>query len=250
MKNVRIFLISLLFVGYGSAVAAQTVPAQQQEKNAAVQPSPENWLIQKGQELLDILSVSETKTRYVRLRRIAREVFNQKEMPRLAMGKHWKNLSEAQQEALRQVFFDYFVVTYGSFEFKFSNVSFRVVEKILSGKDILLRTKVDFQSGGEQLEKARKMVGNKEGAVEASSKRDDSSFEILFALRQTENGFYIRDAKFEGQSVIMFLRDSLNGDYRAVSYDTDKFLNKMRQTINSRYRAAEDLAKAKTKEEM
>ena len=85
MKKIRVILF--FWVGmcfFGADVFAQT---------PAVKPSPENWLKKKGSELVSILSEEETKTRYVKLRRIAREVFNQQEMTRLSMGRYWRDLS-------------------------------------------------------------------------------------------------------------------------------------------------------------
>ncbi|MBR1946260.1 MAG: ABC transporter substrate-binding protein [Alphaproteobacteria bacterium] len=239
MKKLKAVFVFLLFLSSCFSARAQTAAASAEQ-------SPEAWLLKKGYELLDVLSIEETKARYLKLRRIAKEVFNQKEMPRLVMGKNWKNMSVEQQEALQLIFFDYFVVTYGSSSFSFRGVSLQVSEKVPAGKDILLKTKIKLKDE-EQLYQSVKSIqaqfgsGQKEDQ-EPSSQAEDGDFEILFALRKKQGGYYIRDAKFEGQSIIMFLRDQIEKEYKRASYDTDVFLEAMRQKINNRYRAAEDLA--------
>ena len=204
--------------------------------------SPEAWLTKKGQELLNALSVLDTKQRYLKLRRIAFDVFDQKEMPRLAMGKRWKELSPSQQDQLSQLFFDYFVVTYGSFNFDFSNITFHVDPAVPSGKDLLLKTKIKFRDGKSLLNATENTpFGKKEKDGEAPAE-NKSIFEVLFALREKGSEYYIRDAKFEGQSVLMFLRNQMEMEYMAAS-DAKAFLENMRNKINTQYRAAEDLAK-------
>lgn len=233
MKKIRSFLFFLLGVCFFCAdVCAQT---------PAVKLSPENWLKKKGSELVSILSEEETKIRYVQLRRIAREVFNQQEMTRLSMGRYWRDLSADQQAALQYLFFDYFVVTYGSISLGGEKVDIKITEKQLSGRDILLKTQinVDFDGvvpAGSAVKTAQKK--------QADGKNNENYFEILFALRETPAGYYIRDAKVEGQSVLMFLRSQMEKELQSAGYDSEVFLEAMRKKINQRYRAAEDLAKA------
>lgn len=207
---------------------------------SSVQTPPETWLIKKGRELFEVLSVKETKSRYVKLRRLSKEVFNQSEMPRLAMGKYWKEMTPAQQEELQFLFFDYFVAEFGNFSMDFSNVSIHVTETVPSGKDILLKTAVKMERKNV---KAAAAEDKPQFFVEKPENND--SIEALFALRRTAGGYYIRDAKFEGQSILMFLRSRLEKEYRKVDFEAGKLLEKMRTKINSRYRAAEELAKAK-----
>ena len=114
----------------------------------AVKDTPENWLIKKGKELVSILSEEQTKSRYVKLRQIAKEVFNQQEMSRLAMGRYWRDLSADQQSALQYLFFDYFVVTYGSTSLGLKNVDIKITDKQPSGRDILLKAVVDINFSG------------------------------------------------------------------------------------------------------
>lgn len=196
-----------------------------------------------GNQLLKILSEKETKTRYLKLRRFANTVFNRDEMSRLAMGKYWKDLSASERNALKEVLFDYFVVTYGSMEMNFQGISFKILETVKTGKDVLLKTKVDFSNKDKAaVDQIRKTVSS-DGDDKNENENKNQDFIILFALRAGDQGYYIRDAKFEGQSIIMFVRKQLESEYRSVSYDTEDFLNKIRKKVNSRYRAAEDLAK-------
>ncbi len=216
-----------LFVCF--CLCAVSVPAR--AKSVDAKPTPEQWLETKGLELIDILSVKDTKTRFLKLRKIARQVFHQTELPRLAMGKHWNAMTESQRDALRTMFFDYFVVTYGSFSLGFDKVDLNITDKVPSGRDILLKVSanVRFATNSPRNETADGGRG--------------SALEMFFALRETSDGYYIRDAKIEGQSVLMFLRSKMNSEMNAARSDVDAFLESMRTRINSRYRAAEDLSK-------
>ena len=238
MKKLRVCLICLLTLCCCEPAVAQT--AEKNHSSSSVQAAPEAWLIKKGRELLDVLSVKETKSRYVKLRRLSKEVFNQSEMPRLAMGKYWKEMTSAQQEELQFLFFDYFVVEFGSFSMDFSNVSIHVTETVPSGKDVLLKTSVKMER-----KKASAPSSENKPQFFIEKAENSDSIEILFALRRTSGGYYIRDAKFEGQSILMFLRSKLEKEYRSVDFEAADLLEKMRVKINSRYRAAEELAKAK-----
>ena len=244
MKKIQKFLLFLVISVCCFATDGQTATT----KTATAKPSAEAWLTKKGRELLDILSIPETKKRYLKLRRIAHEVFSQKEMPRLAMGKYWKELTPEQQETLRTLFFDYFVVTYGSFNFDFSQISFKVTEKIPSGKDLLLRTKIKIneKKARDELNAMKNSLPNKENSQPVTTNSED--VEAFFALRETETGYYIRDAKFEGQSVMMFLRSQLESEYKNV-LKSETFLKNMQEKINRQYRAAEDLDKMQKEKE-
>lgn len=68
---------------------------------------------------------------------------------------------------------------------------------------------------------------------QADGKNDESYFEILFALRETPSGYYIRDAKVEGQSVLMFLRSQMEEELRSAGYDPEVFLEAMRKKLIS-----------------
>ena len=239
MRKLKVFFVFLLFL-------CSCFPARAQTAAPSAEQSPEAWLVKKGYELLDVLSIEEAKARYLKLRHIAKEVFNQKEMPRLVMGKHWKNMSAEQQDALQLIFFDYFVVTYGSSSFNFREISLQVSEKVPAGKDILLKVKVKLKNdealSSEVKELQARFGTEKKEGQKTASQNSGGDFELLFALRKMSTGYYIRDAKFEGQSIIMFLREQIEKEYKKVSYDTEAFLNAMRLKINNRYRAAEDLA--------
>ncbi len=222
------FFVSL----FSFDVFAQTVSAK---------ISPEDWLMNKGKELVKILSEEQTKARYVKMRRIAKDVFNQQEMSRLAMGRYWRDFSADQQSAFQYLFFDYFVVTYGTSSLGLDKVDIKIADKKASGKDILISTHitVDFAGAGAQNIPVKKQ---QDGA--SSSGEERNYFEIFFALRPTETGYYIRDAKVEGQSVLMFLRNQLEKEFQTAGYDPNELIGSMREKINLRYRAAEDMAKA------
>ena len=60
--------------------------------------------------------------------------------------------------------------------------------------------------------------------------------ELIFALRERDAGFYIRDVQVEGQSMLLFIRQKIEELYTRSDYDADLFLNKMKQKIDqSRY---------------
>ncbi len=231
MKNLKKIAIFLL-------AALPLCPAARAQTAAA--PSPESWLIDRGYRLIRVLSEKETKPRYVGLRRLAAEVFDQNEMPRLAMGRYWRELTPKQQADLKFLFFDYFVVMYGTTSWDLSDAKLKVTDKKPSGRDILLKVAVDT-NGKFQLPAA----DGKNAADTA--KPDENTLELMFALRETPAGFYIRDVKVVGQSVLMFLRSHLEKEYQTAAMDAEKLIDSMRGKINRRYRAAEDMAKAAAK---
>ena len=224
LKKIVIFLLAALPLC--PAARAQTAAA----------PSPESWLIDRGYRLIRVLSEKETKPRYAGLRRLAAEVFDQNEMPRLAMGRYWRELTPKQQADLKFLFFDYFVVMYGTTSWDLSDAKLKVTDKKPSGRDILLKIAVDT-NGKFRLPAA-------DGKKDATAPADENTLELMFALRETPDGFYIRDAKVVGQSVLMFLRSHLEKEYQSAAMDAEKLINSVRDKINRWYRAAEDMAKA------
>ena len=237
MKKLKICFVLFWALLFSSPLGAQVRPKA--GDRPAAQTSPEKWLAEKGRDFLDALSEQSVKTRYVKLRRICSEIFNHEEMTRLSMNKRWNEMTKKQQEELKFLFIDYFVVTYGSFGADFSKSTFRVTETVPVKKDFLLRTQVKLSAGI-----AKAAAASQKDAIPLKDKEDGSDFESLFSLRPRAGGYYIRDAKFEGQSVLLFLRSFMEEEYREAGFDTEKLLEKIRKTINDRYRAAEDLAKA------
>lgn len=235
MKKLGFLLAFLSVFSFGFPAGAQMTSAYRRPAAPQEKPSPEEWLTKKGKEVLDVLNIPVTKTRYLKLSKIAKEVTNSKEMARLSMGKYWKNLSAEQKSQFQDIFLDYFVVIYGTVRLKFGDVSIRVSEKIPSGKDILLKTKVNTKLKKEDL---KDVPGRYRDDMPDSAE----IVEIIFALRETETGYYIRDAKLEGQSVIMFLRSILEKKYDELAYDGDMLLKEMRKKINDSYAAAEKIA--------
>lgn len=234
MKKIRVFLICFLTFCWCFPVNVRAASGK-----AGAEVTPEAWLTEKGQTLLNILSVPETKTRYLKLRHYCKEVFNQAEMPRMVMKNNWKALTPEQQAELQRLFFDYFVVTYGSVSMNYSDVSLKVTETVPSGRDWLLKTRVKIGTGTE------KHIVPREKSVTSvipDSSKNNGEIEVLFALRKNGAGYYIRDAKIEGQSMMLFLRSHLEKEYQSASSDAEKFLEKIRKRINERYRAAEELA--------
>lgn len=229
MKNLKKIVIFLL-------AALPLCPSARAQSAAA--PSPESWLVDRGYRLIRVLSEKETKPRYAGLRRLAAEVFDQNEMPRLAMGRYWRELTPKQQADLKFLFFDYFVVMYGTSSWDLSDAKLKITDKKPSGRDILLKVAVDMDG-----EFRLPAVGH----PPADAKTDENTLELLFALRETPAGFYIRDVKVIGQSVLMFLRSHLEKEYQSAAMDAEKLIDSMRDKINRRYRAAEELAKAAAK---
>lgn len=228
LKKIVFFLLTALPLC--SAARAQTTAAA---------ASPESWLIDQGYRLIRVLSEKETKPRYAGLRRLAAEVFDQNEMPRLAMGRYWRELTPKQQADLKFLFFDYFVVMYGTTSWDLSDAKLKVTDKKPSGRDILLKISVD--TNGKIPLSSAKDKGS------AATPATEDMLELMFALRETPSGFYIRDVKVVGQSVLMFLRTHLEKEYQSAAMDAEKLINTMRDKINRRYRAAEELAKAAAK---
>lgn len=237
MKSFKIFAVLL--------IAACIFPVQASAQTAPAKPSPETWLKQKGADLVKALSEFETKARYIKVKQVAKSVLHQREFPRLAFGRYWKELTPQQQDRYRTLFFDYFVVTYASMPLSFEQAQVDVTEKQISGKDILLKTKIDvsFLTSGINLS-----LGDKKSpetpATPAGNKAADNDnrvIEVFFALRETPDGYYIRDAQLEGQSMLLFARKQLETEYKGAGYVPDAFLDRMQNLIRKKYLSAEEL---------
>ena len=55
--------------------------------------------------------------------------------------------------------------------------------------------------------------------------------ELIFALRERADGFYIRDVQIEGQSMLLFLRKEIEDSLRRAGSMPDRFLSDMNNTI-------------------
>lgn len=234
MKSFKILAVML--------IAACIFPVQARAQTAPAKPSPETWLQQKGADLVKALSEFETKTRYIKVKQIAKSVLHQREFPRLAFGRYWKELNPQQQDRYRNLFFDYFVVTYASMPLSFEQAKVDIVEKQLSGNDILLKTKIDVSFLMPDVDF---QIGNKKSPAASSSAagndNDSRVIEVFFALRETPDGYYIRDAQLEGQSMLLFARKQLETEYKSAGYVPDAFLDRMQNLVRKKYLSAEEL---------
>ncbi len=198
--------------------------------------APEVWLKNKGEALFEALAEQDIKKRYAKIKNIATEVFHPDEFPRLALGAPWQRFSTQQKASFKNVFFDYFVVQYASFPFK-EKADFKIEEKKIVGKDIMLRTSLASDSFKRR-----------------QSKEEEGLFiEVYFALRASpKGGYYIRDAKVTGSgvfdvSILMFLRETLTKKYQEAQSDPAVLIRLMENEISKKYRAAEELSKVQSK---
>lgn len=200
----------------------------------AAQPSPQEWLDVRGKELLKVLSEKNTKQRFAKTLRLADNVFNSKELSRLALGRFWIEFSDEQKAKYSDIFLKYFVVTYASSPLPLDSVSFKIGKSVPSGKDILVRTTVAWNAEENSLHKEM-------GA--AAPQNGQTGIDLVFALRKTNDGYYIRDFQMEGKSVLLFLRGKMENEYKFSEYSPDKMIAEMQKKIKKAVANAETMDK-------
>lgn len=190
----------------------------------AAEPSPQEWLNVRGTELLKVLSEQNTKQRFAKTLRLADNVFNSKELSRLALGRYWIEFSDEEKARYSELFMKYFIVTYTSSPLPLDSVSFKIGEAIPSGKDILVKTVVNW-SGAEN--------NPPKDAADAQKSPAATGIDLIFALRKTADGYYIRDFQLEGKSVLLFLRGKMEDEYQGAEYSPGAMLDSMQKKIRT-----------------
>ena len=201
----------------------------------AAQPSPQEWLDVRGKELLKVLSEKNTKQRFAKTLRLADNVFNSKELSRLALGRFWIEFSDEQKAKYSDIFLKYFVVTYASSPLPLDSVSFKIGKSVPSGKDILVRT-----TGAWNTEENALL---KDMQAEAPQNSGKTGIDLVFALRKTNDGYYIRDFQMEGKSVLLFLRGKMEKEYTSCEYSPDKMIEEMQKKIKTAVANADTMDK-------
>lgn len=186
--------------------------------------SPEQWLETKGRELVDALSDKNGINRFENTKKIAETSFHRNELSRLAMGRYWRDLSADRQNQYRDLFLDYFLSVYTEDPLPVKDVKFQITDKRFAPKDVLLKVVVD----------ALPSFARKNAETQTPDER--MKLELIFALRERGDSFYIRDVQVEGKSMLLFVRQKIEELYTRADFDPDAFLDRMRQKINqSRY---------------
>lgn len=207
MKRLFIFLSLLLFA-----------------RPAFAENSPEQWLEAKGEALVRALSDKNGAARFENTKKVVEDAFHRNELSRLAMGRYWRDFSGKRQELYRDLFLDYFLSVYTENPLPVKDVKFQITDKRFAPKDVLLKVSVDALPA---------FLGAKS---ETQDQTERMKLELIFALRERDVGFYIRDVQVEGQSMLLFIRQKIEELYTRSDYDADLFLNKMKQKIDqSRY---------------
>lgn len=194
--------------------------------------SPQEWLNVRGTELLKVLAEPEATKRFSNTLRLADNVFNAKELARLALGRYWIEFSDEQKAHYSDLFLKYFVVTYASSRLPLDSVSFTIGDAVPSGKDVLVKTVVGWS--GDTGELQNEITGT-------SSQNVDSGIELVFALRKTGDGYYIRDFQLAGKSVLLFLRGKLERMFIGSDYSPDKMIADMEKNVQTKIMNAETI---------
>lgn len=194
----------------------------------AKQQTPEQWLYKQGDALIAALSNKDDLQRYNQVLAVAEQVFHRNELSKLSLGKYWQTFSPEEQKKYRSLFFEYFVAEYAKDPIPVQSAKFKIIDKI-EGKDILLKISLD----GTHFVNDPAL---KYKTAEALNKQTTHqvNFEMIFALRARNDGYYIRDVQIEGQSMVMFVRNLIERHLKKVGYMQDQFLEQMEQKINSR----------------
>lgn len=185
---------------------------------------PEQWLETKGRELVEALSDKNGINRFENTKKIAETSFHRNELSRLAMGRYWRDFSDRQRTLYRDLFLDYFLSVYTEDPLPVKDVKFQIIDKRMTPKDVLLKVDVD----------ALPSFARKDAKTQTPAER--MKLELIFALRERDAGFYIRDVQVEGKSMLLFVRQKIEELYTRAGYDPDAFLDGIKQKIDqSRY---------------
>ena len=227
MRSIKILVFLLLLF-----------PAQ--AFSEAKRPTPEEWLTLKGKNLIRALSHDSLKKRQEETLLVVSDAFNERELARLALGKYWIELNDEQKQIYSDMFIHYLVATYTNVSLPVDNIEFEIIATIPSNKDLLLKTTVKMNKGVEEGVK----VNTKNELLNMSNVNTEMPFFSLnFAIRPTEESYYIRDVQVEGKSILIFLRESLEKQFEKDQYLPDRFLKSLRETIEDSMKIAENLEK-------
>lgn len=193
----------------------------------AVQPAfarntPEQWLETQGKALLEALSDTSDQSRFDKTRTIAETSFHKNELSRLALGRYWRMFSDEQKTRYRELFFDYFLTLYTKTPLSVKDLQFQITDKRFSDKDVLLKVAVDGSPVVQISYDSQKTT---------DQTLNPMRIELIFALRERADGFYIRDVQIEGQSMLLFLRKEIEDSLRRAGSMPDRFLSDMNNTI-------------------
>ena len=193
-------------------------------QNTDAMSPAEKWLFEKGRDLLNALSEKDAAKRRDELLVLANTVLKPEETARLAMGRYWRELSDEQKNKYTELFVPYFVATYGSVRFPVDGVSFRIDSSRQSKSDLIINAKVAMSGDADVA--ARQELAKKGLDYSVA---EGAFTDVFFAVRENENGFYIRDVQVMGKSAVSFLRERIAELYMAHG---TAFLEEMQKNID------------------
>lgn len=116
-------------------------------------PEAEQWVQAKGQELIQTFGKTDVSQKYAALDEMLVNYIDLPYVSKFVMGRYWRQMSSEQQERYRQIFTRYALSIYKSFplDFESNKLGFEIVQVRPEDNKTTVRTKINIQSGTEQL---------------------------------------------------------------------------------------------------
>ena len=189
----RLIILFLLFCSISSPCFAQNLSAEEAE----------NWALNKGHEILNILTTARGEDKFAKLDEIADNDVDLDYAAKFVVGKYWRQMSEEQKQKYLPLFKRYTKSLYKSYslDLREGDVDF-TVDKVLTnpeGADVYCSVKV-------------KMI---EQNVDDKSK---GGVKAIFSLVKIDGRIKVRDLKIEESSFLNAYRDRF---YKMIHEDSD-----------------------------
>lgn len=189
----RLIILFLLFCGISFPCLAQDLSAEEAE----------NWALNKGHEILNILTTARGEDKFAKLDEIADNDVDLDYAAKFVVGKYWRQMSEEQKQKYLPLFKRYTKSLYKSYslDLQEGDVNF-TVDKVLTnpeGADVYCSVKV-------------KMI---EQNVDDKSK---GGVKAIFSLVKIDGRIKVRDLKIEESSFLNAYRDRF---YKMIHEDSD-----------------------------
>lgn len=189
----RLIILFLLFCGISFPCLAQDLSTKEAE----------NWTLNKGHEILNILTTESGEDKFIKLDEIVDNDVDLDYAAKFVVGKYWRQMSETQKQKYLPLFKRYTKTLYKSYslDLRKGDVDFTVDKVLITpiGADAYCSLKI-------------KVI---EQNVDDKSK---GGVKAIFSLVKTDGKIKVRDLKIEESSLLNAYRDRF---YKMIHEDSD-----------------------------
>ena len=189
----QLIILFLLFFGISSPCLAQDLSTKEAE----------NWTLNKGHEILNILTTESGEDKFIKLDEIVDNDVDLDYAAKFVVGKYWRQMSETQKQKYLPLFKRYTKTLYKSYslDLRKGDVNFAVDKVLITpiGADAYCSLKI-------------KVI---EQNVDDKSK---GGVKAIFSLVKIDGKIKVRDLKIEESSLLNAYRDRF---YKMIHEDSD-----------------------------